>query len=212
MNKVEQFFDKYAYDFDAIYGTNQSFINNILNPILRKSMRTRFEKTLLYSQPMRGKTALDIGCGPGHYSIALVKSGAKNIVGIDFSEEMIKIAKGKASSSTISDKCHFIVEDIFNYTSSEKFDFSIVMGVMDYVSNPEKMIEKVISLTKEKAFFSFPVSEGLLAFQRRIRYLKRCPLYMYNKKQLTTLFNKFLPSDYKIEKISRDYFVSLSIK
>ena len=44
------------------------------------------------------------------------------------------------------------------------------------------------------------------------RYLKRCPLYMYNKRQLATLFNKFVPNEYKIEKISRDYFVSLSIK
>ena len=212
MNKVEQFFDNYAYSFDAIYGTNQSLINNLLNPILRKSMLMRFEKTLQYTQPMKNKTALDIGCGPGHYSIALAKNGAKNIVGIDFAGAMIKIAKDKAATSTVSDKCHFIVEDIFNYTPEEKFDYSIVMGVMDYISNPEEMIEKVMSLTREKAFFSFPNSKGLLALQRRIRYLKRCPLYIYNKKQLTALFDKFSPHEYKIEKINRDYFVSICIK
>ena len=211
MSKVEQFFDNYANDFDAIYGTNQSLINQLLNPILRKSMRTRYEKTLAYCQPMEGKTALDIGCGPGHYSIALAKNGAKKIIGIDFSKEMIKIAKANASLSQVSEKCQFIVEDVYNY-SSDKFNYSIVMGVMDYIRDTEKMVEKVISLTKEKAFFSFPNSKGLLAIQRRIRYIKRCPLYMYNRKQLTTLFDKFSPHEYKIEKISRDYFVSLSIK
>ncbi|MCK4539356.1 MAG: methyltransferase domain-containing protein [Candidatus Krumholzibacteria bacterium] len=212
MGRVEEFFDKYAYDFNAIYGNEQSFINNMLNPILRKSMRTRFEKTVLYSQPMEGKTALDIGCGPGHYSIVLAEDGAKNVVGIDFAEEMIKIAREKASVSKVSDRCDFIVDDIYNYNSSEKFNFSILMGLMDYISDPEKMIEKVISLTSEKAFFSFPNSKGLLAFQRRIRYRKRCPLYMYDYKQLKTLFDKFLPNQYKIEKISRDYFVTLSIR
>lgn len=211
MSKVEQFFDKYANDFNAIYGTNQSFINRVLNPVLRKSMRTRYEKTLIYCQPMEGKTALDIGCGPGHYSIALAKNGAKKIIGIDFSKEMIKIAKANASLSQLSEKCQFIVGDVFNYTS-DKFNYSIIMGVMDYIRDPEKMVEKVISLTKEKAFFSFPNSNGLLAIQRRIRYLKRCPLYMYNRKQLITMFDKFSPHEYKIEKISRDYFVSLSIK
>lgn len=211
MSKVEQFFDNYANDFDAIYGTNQSFINQLLNPILRKSMRTRYEKTLAYCQPMEGKTAIDIGCGPGHYSIALAKNGAKKIIGIDFSKEMIKIAKANVSLSQVSEKCQFIVEDVYNYTS-DKFNYSIVMGVMDYIRDTEKMVEKVISLTKEKAFFSFPNSRGLLAIQRRIRYRNRCPLYMYNRKQLTTLFDKFSPHEYKIEKISRDYFVSLSIK
>ncbi len=212
MNRVEQFFDRYAYDFDAIYGTSQSFLNRILNPILRKSMRTRYEKTLLYSQPVKGKTALDIGCGPGHYSIAFAENGAEKVVGIDFSEEMIKIAKERVATLGLSDKCQFIVEDIFTYASSEKFDFSIVMGVMDYITVPGKMIEKVIRLTKQKAYFSFPSSGGLLALHRRVRYIKRCPLYMYNQKQLTTVFNKFLPNEYKIEKINRDYFVTVSIK
>lgn len=212
MNKVEQFFDKYACDFDAIYGTDKSFLNNILNPILRRSMRIRFEKTVQYSHPIKGKSALDIGCGPGHYSITLAKNGAKNIVGIDFAQEMIKIAIGKAADAAVSEKCHFIVEDIFNYNSTEKFDYSIVMGVMDYIDNQEEMIEKVISLTKEKAFFSFPVSTGILALQRKIRYLRKCPLYMYNYRQLTALFDKYKPHEYKIEKISRDFFVSLKIK
>ena len=71
MSRVEQLFDSYAGDFDAIYGTERSLMNSVLNPILRKSMRTRFEKTLEYARPMADETALDIGCGPGHYATAL---------------------------------------------------------------------------------------------------------------------------------------------
>ena len=76
MNEAQVFFDRYAHDFDAIYGTRRSLVS-ILNPILRRSMRRRYDKTLRYSQPLAGKTALDIGCGPGNYSIALASLGAR---------------------------------------------------------------------------------------------------------------------------------------
>jgi len=211
MSEAKTFFNNYATEFSEIYGTDNSFINTILNPILRKSMRLRFEKTMMYCQPMHGKTALDIGCGPGHYSVALAKSGADKVVGLDFSSEMIKIAKGKASLAAISDKCHFIVKDVFNHYTAEKFNYSIIMGVMDYISDPEKMIDHVFSLTQEMAFFSFPASGGLLAFQRRVRYRKRCPLFLYDINQLEEIFNKTSVRHYSIEKISRDYFVSVKI-
>ena len=95
MSEAQVFFDGYARDFDAIYGTRRS-ITNILNPILRRSMRSRYDKTLLYSQPLTGKTALDIGCGPGHYSIALAGLGARKVLGIDFAQEMITLARAIA--------------------------------------------------------------------------------------------------------------------
>ena len=74
------------------------------------------------------------------------------------------------------------------------------------------MIEKIIALTGEKAFFSFPVSAGLMALQRRIRYRNRCPLYMYSRAQLTALFDRFPACEYSIEDLGRDYFVTLTLK
>jgi SAM-dependent methyltransferase len=96
MGITQDFFDSYAYDFDALYGAPQNILSSVINPLFRKSMKLRFEKTIEYSAPVDGKSILDIGCGPGHYAIALSKSGAKNVVGIDFAPEMIKIAKEKS--------------------------------------------------------------------------------------------------------------------
>lgn len=211
MEKVERFFNEYAYDFDAIYGTKQTFINRLLNPVLRKSMRVRFEKSIDGCEPKEHGTVLDIGCGPGHYSIALAQKGIERIVGIDFAEEMIRIARERASAFGFADRCVFLVEDIFDYRPQEKFDYSIVMGVMDYIEVPERMIERVIELTREKAFFSFPASGGILALQRKIRYRKRCPLFLYGKKQLIDLFEKYRPNTCEIERIHRDFFVTLTI-
>ncbi len=212
MGDTKQFFDEYAHDFDALYGVQKNIFNQIVNPIFRKSMRLRFEKTMEYADPIRGKTVFDIGCGPGHYSIALSKAGAKRVTGIDFADEMINIAKQRSKEENVFHKCEFQIADIFGFEISKKFDYSILMGFMDYIADPAELIKKVITLTDDKIFFSFPKEGGLLAAQRKLRYRKRCPLYLYRKNDLIGLFSDFTPLKYQIEEISRDFYVTLFLK
>ncbi len=54
------------------------------------------------------------------------------------------------------------------YPPQDVFDYVIVMGFMDYMPDPEKVVAKVLSLTRNKAFFSFPVAGGMLGWQRQI--------------------------------------------
>ena len=169
------------------------------------------KKTILNCQPIEEKTVLDIGCGPGHYSLALAEQGARKVVGLDFAEAMIERAKAKASSLQLTGRCQFLVEDLFQYTSPEPFDFSIVMGVMDYIEDPKAFIKKVIGLTKEKALFSFPAAGGILALQRKIRYRKRCPLFLYRNQQLRDLLIRFPSCEHTIERIHRDFYVTLTM-
>ena len=44
--RTSAFFDAYARDFDAIYGNRNTFVNRIINRMLRKSMRLRYEMTI----------------------------------------------------------------------------------------------------------------------------------------------------------------------
>ena len=212
MRKVEQFFNDYAVGFDSIYGQDQSLLSKFINPIFRKSMHLRFEKTLEYCCPVKNQTVLDIGCGPGHYCLALAQRGAEKVVGLDFSEKMIQISKTRASDLGLSQRCEFIVQDFIDYDPNEKFSYVIIMGVMDYIENPESFIKKVGGLTQKKAFFSFPVEGGILALQRKFRYKKRCVLFMYTYDQLNAVFNELFPHKYTIEKISRDYFVTINFE
>ena len=69
---------------------------------------------------------------------------------------------------------------------------------------------KVLSLTRQKAFFSFPVAGGILGWQRQMRYKKRCDLFLYTKPQLQQMFAKFPEVKATIEPISRDFFVTLT--
>jgi SAM-dependent methyltransferase len=202
------FFDSYAYDFDAIYGTRGTPVNRIISKLFRRSMRLRFQKTITGCLPAGGKSALDIGCGPGHYCVELARRGASTVWGIDFSGAMIELARKKSTEAGVNDVCRFYADDFLAFDFQRKFDYAILMGFMDYTPDPKAVIKRALSLTTDKAFFSFPAAEGILAWQRRRRYRKKCDLFMYRRADIPELFREMPCRRISVEKISRDFFVT----
>lgn len=204
-DRTQDFFHHYANGFDAIYSTRSGFVNSMVNATLRKSMRLRFLKSIAGCDPIAAKSVLDVGCGPGHYSITLAQRGAARLLGLDFAEGMLDLARQHAERAGVADRCEFVAGDFLNYRFAEVFDYVIVMGFMDYMKDPKLVIDKALSLTRSQAFFSFPVAGGILAWQRQLRYRKRCDLFLYTEAQLRTLFSGV---EIKIERIARDFFVT----
>lgn len=211
-SNVSSFFDKYAHDFNAIYGNNNNLFNAIINQLFRRSMKLRYQKTLEGCSNIEGASVLDIGCGPGHYSIALAKMGAKAVLGIDFADGMLQVASQRAINEGVNNICQFKKVDFINQELNQKFDYVVLMGLMDYMANPQAIIKKAIELTNNRAFFSFPLDGGLLAWQRKLHYKSRCDLYLYTEAQVRELF---LGLDYKnltIERIDRDLMVIVDMQ
>jgi SAM-dependent methyltransferase len=208
-DRTQGFFHQYANDFDAIYSNRGGVVDGVLNRLFRKSMKLRFIKSVEGCQPIEGKSVLDVGCGPGHYSITLAQRGAGRVVGLDFADGMLDIATRHAAAAGVGDRCSFEVGDFLAYDPSARFDYVIVMGFMDYMQDPRKVIEKVLSLTTSKAFFSFPAAGGVLAWQRKLRYRSRCDLFLYTERQLRELFASFPGVETSIEPIARDFFVTI---
>src|SRR6201997_3426166 len=96
-DRTQSFFHQYANDFDAIYGNQNGLIDSVINPLFRKSMRLRYEKSVEGCEPVEGKSVLDVGCGPGHYSITLAQRGAARVGGIDFSDGLLGLAREHGS-------------------------------------------------------------------------------------------------------------------
>lgn len=204
------FFDDYAADFDSLYGVEKNPLSRLISALFRKSMRERFALSIAGCKEPEGKTVLDIGCGPGHYSVALARRGAR-VTGIDFAPGMIELAKELAAKENVSDKCQFVLEDFANWTPPRKYDYSIVAGVMDYIADPHSFITRVLDCTRIGAFFSFPCDGGLLAWQRKLRYRPRCDLFMYREADIERLFADREGIVYTLQRIHRDYFVSVDI-
>lgn len=95
---------------------------------------------------MRGKKVLDAGCGGGFYSLWLSRNGAK-VLGIDGSEEMIKIAKEKASRKMLDTK--FLIGDVTDLQiEDDMFDLVLSTLVLMDVKELDKTISELVRVTR----------------------------------------------------------------
>ena len=79
---------------------------------------------------LSGKKVLDIGCGAGQITGYLTQKEI-GAIGIDFSEELLKIAKQKFPSSK------FILADICEYEQKEQVDGIITKDVLFHLSDED---------------------------------------------------------------------------
>jgi len=95
---------------------------------------------------VKGSRILDIGCGSGIILDVLHKFNKKNIelVMLDISENMIKLAKKKAKKYNFIN-IKFVVNDFLKYNTDEKFDY--IFAVFS-VPLTNKVIKKVKNLLK----------------------------------------------------------------
>lgn len=208
--EAEVFFDGYAAGFDSIYGTRKTVVNGLLNRFFRESMMLRYRQVMEECKPAAGISVIDIGSGPGHFSVDLARNGAARVLGVDFADGMLEIARKRAEVEGVTASCEFVRADFLDLPATEVFDYAVVMGVMDYIEDPAKMVAKVLSQTRKKAMFSFPKAGGFLAWQRQLRYKSRCPLYLYTRENLEKLFAGRC-KEVRILDLKRDFFVIATV-
>ena len=89
MNKVKEFFNKLASDWDRRSKSDLSNIKDILSHI----------------KISENDKILDLGCGTGIITSLLSSYTTKKVIGIDISNNMIKIAKSKNIDKKVVFKC-----------------------------------------------------------------------------------------------------------
>ncbi len=208
LQKQSVFWDSEHQSFDSIYTHNKSKFQVLSDRILRKDMYQRFEFAMKNSEPMTGKTFLDVGCGTGYYSIEFAKKGAKYVTGLDIAKNMIRASEEYAKRNNLEDRCEFIQTDLLDYKTRSKFDITIGIGLFDYIKEPLPVIEKMKKVTKNRIIMSFPRLFTWRAPIRKIRLtLKNCDVYFYTKKEIKDLMNKAAIKEHRIEKVGKLYCV-----
>lgn len=93
-----------------------------------------------------GLSVLDVGCGSGAITADIAQRASGKVVGIDFSEHLIELAKKNyAHLPNLS----FEVADINDYVSDEKFDLVIAARTLQWVNNPVEVVQKMVVLLKK---------------------------------------------------------------
>ena len=80
-------------------------VNTDVNSVL-----VRRAINLLKLQP--GERVADLFCGLGNFSLAIARSGAE-VVGLEANQELIDRATGNAARNQLSDRCEFLVANLF---------------------------------------------------------------------------------------------------
>lgn len=83
---------------------------------------------------IRGKTLLDLGCGDGFFTIKIADAGAKQVVGIDNSEEQIRLANEKSHPENVD----YILGDIY-MEKLPKSDGILAPFVINYAQSTKEL-------------------------------------------------------------------------
>jgi len=126
---------------------------------------------------------LDAGCGPGPLAVSLAERGFQ-LVGIDFSPEMIKIAKEKIRKNDIQGT-YFLVNNV-DYLGFKKdtFDGVCLIGVLSYVPNIDATMKEIQRILKPGGIAIIQVSNRFSLPELEIRLL--LPVWSYLKEIVKT--------------------------
>ena len=189
--RVQSNFESYARSFDEIYGSpeKKSVIAHSLDKWLRKSMFLRFRETLKNINHPDIHSVLDVGCGSGTVLRRIFKMG-KTVTGVDIASEMLNLAKALCKKEVPEGLIKFINGNYIDVELGEKHDAAVLMGLFDYIENPQPLLKKLKKDINNIILATFPKDHNLLNSIRKVRYhfFKNCPLYFYSKNGLEKLF------------------------
>ena len=114
---------------------------------------------------------LDAGCGTGYVAEVLNKLNYKNITGIDFSEEMLAIARSKKIYKKLI--CQSLNEKI--ELRSKQFELIICTGVLTSGHVGPSAMHELVRILKPQGFFICSIAESVYkknGFEKEIKNLK----------------------------------------
>jgi len=208
LQKQKIYWNREVDNFDAIYSHNKGLLGNMMDKLVRWDMYKRFEFTMRNSEPIENCTFLDVGCGTGRYSLEYARRGARFVLGLDVSENMIDTCKKRAIEEGFSDRTSFVVTDLVDYKPDREFDVCIGIGLFDYIRKPEPVIQKMRACVRGKIILSFPSVWTWKAPVRKIKLgVGQCDVFFYTRNEVRSVIESAGFRSYSIEKIGQLYCV-----
>jgi len=127
---------------------------------------------------------LDVGCGSGEIDIIIAMKGY-NITAVDISPLAIEMAKVYASNfPECKERIKFLAGDIEKMNFDRSFSTAIISHTLEHVINPEKMMDKVLSILE-------PDSYILVAVPNKKAWNDRTHLRYYSERSLKKFLSQY---------------------
>jgi SAM-dependent methyltransferase len=120
---------------------------------------------------VRGKRALELGCGDGSNAVLLALKGA-DVVGIDISPRAIEIARRRAVIHGVADHVEFRAEPLESYLEGAHGQFDVIYGfaVLHHLLPVlDQVMASLKRLSRDGTCFVFSEPVSLAKWLRRLR-------------------------------------------
>ncbi|KHF25058.1 hypothetical protein BOW28_11510 [Solemya velum gill symbiont] len=134
MNKDKQsYFDKIAHGYKAL--------STDLTPIRSYSEVYTLLKRI---GDINGKEVLHVACSDGYFSRLIKQAGAKSLLGVDLSPNMIAIAEQHEKKSPLG--ITYQVADVFSMELDSRFDILFSSFAMSYATTRDQLLKMCVIL------------------------------------------------------------------
>ena len=165
--QVEKMFDTISADYDGL--------NRVISFGIDVKWRKRVVSMVEKHDPQQ---VLDIATGTGDLAIALNKTGASKIVGLDISEGMLAVGRKKIAEKKLSNKIQMLQGDSEALPfEKDSFDaITVAFGVRNF-ENLEKGLEEIFRVLRPGGIFvvletsvptKFPFKQGYTFYTRNL--------------------------------------------
>lgn len=141
--------------------------------------------------PLKGRKALELGCGTGNMTLRLKEKGME-ITALDISDDMLTVAQEKAFERRL--KINFLNQDMTKFELKRKFDlvFSFCDGY-NYITEEESLIssfQKVFNHLENQGTFIFDIST-----QHKLRDIIGGNTFTMNDEKLCYIWDNYYEED-----------------
>lgn len=104
----------------------------------------------LLPKPVGGLEVLDLGCGSGLFSLALIELGAAKVIGLDISAESIQASRHNQKKLAVVGKLEFIHGSVFDLDQPNPTTYDLVYswGVLHHTGDMKRAIRIAARLVK----------------------------------------------------------------
>jgi ubiquinone/menaquinone biosynthesis C-methylase UbiE len=125
----------------------------LASPLTSKVRRWLQDPQKILSPFVRdGMTVLDIGCGPGFFSIALAEMVGRTgrVISVDLQDGMLQELSRKIRGTELAKRIHLVKCERNKINVSEKIDFGLAFWMVHEVPDKQPFFEQLKSILNEK--------------------------------------------------------------
>jgi len=139
------------YKGDVCSHTHAFFLDNFFRRIIQNP------KKIVGEYIAEGDTVIDLGCGPGYFSIDMARmvGSSGKVIAVDLQKEMLEKTQGKAKRLSLEDRIifHNCPQDKIGLNGDMKADFILAYYMVHETPDHFKFLTEVKTLLKEQGKF-----------------------------------------------------------